>query len=91
MEAEQADTQQPEVQLITTIAELLTGDPKCFEVKRSIDNRGVLINLNVDATHLASIIGKQGSTANAMRTLLRPLGRLHNSNFGLKINERVSA
>jgi predicted RNA-binding protein YlqC (UPF0109 family) len=55
--------------------------------KRTIDERGVLIELNVDPEDMGKIIGKQGQTAKAIRTLLRVVGAKNNARVNLKIIE----
>jgi predicted RNA-binding protein Jag len=48
---------------------------------------GVLITLDVDASDMGKIIGRDGATAKALRTLLRVVGMKNNARVNLKINE----
>lgn len=48
---------------------------------------GVLITLDVGAEDMGKIIGRDGATAKALRTLLRVVGMKNNARVNLKINE----
>ena len=48
---------------------------------------GVLLELAVDPADMGKIIGKDGRTAKAVRTLLRVLGAQNNARVNLKIME----
>ncbi len=45
-----------------------------MKIDRRIDEKGVLLELTVDAEDLGRVIGKRGGTAQSIRTLLRALG-----------------
>lgn len=57
------------------------------KVERKIDERGVLLELTVNPEDMGKIIGKEGRTAKALRTLLRVLGAKNNARVNLKIVE----
>lgn len=63
------------------------------EVKttRTVDERGVLITLDVSPTDMAYVIGRQGQTARALRTLLKIVGAKNNARVNLKINEPIGS
>ncbi|MFO7806937.1 MAG: KH domain-containing protein [Candidatus Moraniibacteriota bacterium] len=61
--------------------------PDDVQVERGIDERGVLLNLTVNPKDMGMIIGRQGSTAKAIRTLLRVVGAKNDARINLKINE----
>ena len=48
---------------------------------------GVLITLDVAGGDMGKIIGRDGATAKALRTLLRVVGMKNNARVNLKINE----
>jgi hypothetical protein len=54
-----------------------------------VDEMGVLLTLEVGAVDMGKIIGRQGNTAKAIRTLLRVVGMKNNSRVNLKINEPI--
>ncbi len=69
------------------VAKELVEKPEKVQVKRSVDEMGVLIELTVDKDDMGAIIGKEGKTAKAMRTLLRVLGAKNDARVNLKIVE----
>jgi predicted RNA-binding protein YlqC (UPF0109 family) len=54
-------------------------------VERSVDEKGVLLELTVDPEDLGRVIGKRGATAQSLRTLLRALGTKNDARYNLKI------
>jgi len=56
-------------------------------ITRSVDEMGVLLTLTVHPDDMGKIIGKDGTIAKAIRTLLRVVGMKHNARVNLKINE----
>ena len=48
---------------------------------------GVLITLDVDPKDMGMVIGREGATAKALRTILRVIGAKNNARVNLKINE----
>ena len=60
------------------------GDVK---VTRIIDERGVLLTLDINPADMGYIIGRRGQTAQAIRTLLKIIGAKNNARVNLKINE----
>jgi len=65
----------------------LVDNPNKVETSRTIDERGVLIELKVDPSDMGKIIGKEGKTAKSIRTLLRVVGAKNNARVNLKIIE----
>ena len=65
----------------------IVENPDKVKVERTIDERGVLLSLEVDPADMGKIIGKDGRTAKAIRTLLRIIGMKNNARVNLKINE----
>jgi uncharacterized protein len=57
------------------------------QVNRVVDEMGVLLTLKVNPEDMGQIIGRQGSTAKAIRTLLRVIGLKNNARINLKIEE----
>lgn len=77
-----------ELDFVGQIISNITGDPLCFDLHRSLDERGVFILANVDSDQLGRVIGKKGNTANAIRELLRALGLKNSARYSLKIEAR---
>jgi len=61
--------------------------PDAVTVSRSVDEMGVLLTLQVDPKDMGQIIGRKGTTAKAIRTLLRVVGAKNNARVNLKIVE----
>jgi hypothetical protein len=65
----------------------IVDHPEDVKVDRNIDERGVLLSLTVNSKDMGQVIGRQGSTARSIRSLLRIVGIKHNAHVNLKINE----
>jgi len=65
----------------------IVDHPDDVKVTRTIDEMGVLLNLKVHPEDMGQIIGRQGSTAKAIRTILRVIGIKNNARINLKIEE----
>ena len=63
----------------------IVGNPDAVSVVRSVDEKGVLLELTVDPEDLGRVIGKRGATAQSVRTLLRALGTKNEARYNLKI------
>lgn len=72
-------------QFVEYVVKSIVGNPDKVEVKRSVDERGVLLELSVDPDDLGRVIGKRGATAQSLRTLLRALGTKNEARYNLKI------
>lgn len=72
-------------QFVEYIVKSLVGNPDKVEVVRTIDEKGVLLELTVDPQDLGRVIGKRGAGAQALRTLLRALGTKNDARYNLKI------
>ena len=72
-------------QFIEYIVKSLVGSPEAVKVERRIDEKGVLLELTVDPEDLGRVIGKRGSTAQSLRSLLRALGTKNDARYNLKI------
>ncbi len=72
-------------QFIEYIAKTLVENPDAVEVERTIDERGVLLQLHVAPEDLGRVIGRGGSTAKSIRTLLRALSVKNDARYNLKI------
>jgi predicted RNA-binding protein YlqC (UPF0109 family) len=69
------------------IVKALVDNPNDVKIDRTVDEMGVLITMTVNAADMGKIIGRQGNTAKAIRTLLRVIGMKNNARVNLKINE----
>lgn len=74
-------------EFVEYIVKALVDNPDKVETNRTIDERGVLIELKVEPSDMGKIIGKEGKTAKSIRTLLRVVGAKNNARVNLKIVE----
>lgn len=74
-------------EFVEYVVKALVDNPEKVKVDRRVDEMGVLITLDVDALDMGKIIGRDGATAKALRTLLRVVGMKNNARVNLKINE----
>lgn len=72
---------------LETVVKGLVEHPDDVKVDRKVDEMGVLLTLKVNAEDMGQIIGKSGSTARAIRSLLRIVGLKNNARVNLKIEE----
>jgi len=69
------------------LVEHIVNNPKEVKVERTVDEMGVLLTLRVNPEDMGALIGREGSTARAIRTLLRIVGAKNNARVNLKIEE----
>jgi len=72
-------------QFIEYIVKALVGNPDAVKIDRTIDEKGVLLELHVQPEDLGRVIGRNGATAKSIRTLLRALGVKNDARYNLKI------
>jgi predicted RNA-binding protein YlqC (UPF0109 family) len=72
-------------QFVEFVVKSLVGKPDAVSVTRTVDEKGVLLELTVDPEDLGRVIGKRGATAQSLRTLLRALGTKNDARYNLKI------
>ena len=72
-------------QFVEYIVKSLVSRPDDVQVERSIDEKGVLLVLTVHPEDLGRVIGRRGTTAQSLRTLLRALGTKNDARYNLKI------
>jgi uncharacterized protein len=81
--------QDQDKEFVEYVVKSIVGNPDAVSVSRRVDEMGVLLELSVDPADMGKIIGKDGRTAKAIRTLLRVLGAQNQSRVNLKIMEPV--
>ena len=74
-------------EFLSYVVKSLIDHPEEIKVSRKVDEMGVLLSLDVHPEDMGKIIGRQGNTAKAIRTLLRVVGMKNNARVNLKINE----
>ncbi len=74
-------------QFLEYVVKTLVDNPNDVKIDRTVDEMGVLLTLTVNPEDMGKIIGRQGNTAKAIRTLLRVVGMKNTARVNLKINE----
>jgi uncharacterized protein len=76
-----------DTQFLEFLIKSLVDHPDDVKIKRTVDEMGVLMTLDVNPEDMGKVIGRQGNTAKAIRILLRVVGMKNNARVNLKINE----
>lgn len=74
-------------EFVEFLVKALVSNPDDVKSERKVDEMGVLITLRVNPEDMGTIIGRAGSTAKAIRTLVRIVGIKNNARVNLKIEE----
>jgi predicted RNA-binding protein YlqC (UPF0109 family) len=74
-------------QFVEYIIRAIVNHPDDVRTERIVDERGVLITLYINQEDMGYVIGRQGQTARAVRTLLKIVGAKKNARVNLKIYE----
>ena len=77
----------PDKDFLEFLVKALVDHPDDVRVERKVDERGVLLTLHVNAQDMGHVVGRQGSTAKAIRSLLRIVGIKNDARVNLKIEE----
>ena len=78
---------QQDQEFVEYIVKALVSHPEDVKTDRTVDEMGVLITLRINSEDMGQIIGRQGRTAVALRTLLRIVGAKNNARVNLRIYE----
>src|SRR5262245_16267076 len=69
------------------IVKSLVDHPDDVKIDRKVDEMGVLLSLKINPEDMGQIIGREGSTAKAIRNLVRIVGLKNHARVNLKIEE----
>jgi len=69
------------------IIKAIVDHPEDVKIDRKVDEMGVLLSLKVNPEDMGQVIGKSGSTARAIRSLVRIVGLKNHARVNLKIEE----
>ena len=78
-------------EFVEYIVKSLVDHPDKVKTTRAVDEMGVLITLDIDPADMGQVIGRQGQTARAIRTLLKVVGARNKARVNLKIKEPAGA
>ncbi|MEK7461554.1 MAG: KH domain-containing protein [Patescibacteria group bacterium] len=76
-----------DVKFLEYVVKALVNYPDDIKIKRTVDELGVLMTLDVHPDDMGKVIGRSGNTAKAIRVLLRVVGMKNNARINLRINE----
>lgn len=74
-------------EFVDFVVRAIVNNPDDVKTTRTVDERGVLITLDINPSDMGYVIGRQGQTARSIRTLLKIVGAKNNASVNLKINE----
>lgn len=73
-------------ELLEIILKEIVSDPKGVKVKRTVDDMGVLLSVELGDGDAGMVIGKQGRTIQAIRTIVSTLGAKNRAKINVKLN-----
>jgi len=76
-------------EFVEYIVQSIVANPGDVSTDRKVDEMGVLITLKINPADMGYVIGRQGQTARAIRTLLKIVGAKNNARVNLKIEEKI--
>ena len=69
------------------VVKSLVDNPDAVKTDRKVDEMGVLLTVQTHKDDVGKLIGRQGNTAKALRTLLRVVGMKNHARENLKSEE----
>lgn len=81
------EEKQVDQEFLEYLIKSIVDHPDDVKITRTIDDLGVLLRLQVHKDDMGQVVGRQGATAKAVRSLLRIVGIKHNARVNLKIEE----
>lgn len=82
-----AEKKTSDKEFLEYVVKSLVDNPNDVKVDRKVDEMGVLLSLQVNPEDMGQIIGRQGQTARAIRSLVRLIGLKNHARVNLKIEE----
>lgn len=80
-------TEMSDQEYVESIVKPIVDHPDDVVTNRTLDERGVLIQLTVNQEDMGKVIGREGRTAKSIRSLLRVFGARTDARINLKIVE----
>ena len=78
-----------DIEFLEYIVKSLVENTDAVQTSRRVDDMGVFIELIVDPVDMGKIIGRNGHTAQAIRTIMKAFGKKHQANISIQIKEPV--
>ncbi len=77
-------------EFLENILKALVNHPEDVKVERTVDEMGVLLTIKVNPADVGIIIGRKGSTIQAIRTLVKIVGLKNRARINLKVEQPSS-
>lgn len=74
-------------EFLENIIKGLVEYPDSVLVKRKVDEMGVLLTIEVDKQDMGKIIGREGTVATSVRTIMKAFGMKNQKRISMKILE----
>ena len=78
------------VDFVKYMLDQICEEKEKVEVEQRTDELGVLISIHVAESDMGKLIGKNGQTISALRTLVRIIGAKENERINLKVLEPLA-
>lgn len=72
--------------LLETIIKALVENPDFVRVNRKVDEMGVLLTVNLNEKDAGAVIGKDGSTIQSIRKIMKIVGMKNNARINVKLD-----
>lgn len=76
-----------EIQVLQTILMNLVTVPQDIKITKNVDEQGVLLSVIVNPQDMGIIIGRNGSMAMSLKSIMRAVGKLHKKTLRLQFLE----
>jgi uncharacterized protein len=73
--------------IILEILKTLVSKPEDIKIVRKVEEQGVLLCVKVNAFDMRIVIGKNGSMATALKTVIKAIGKANNTNVKIIFEE----
>lgn len=73
--------------LILEILQTLVSKPEDIVINRKVEEQGVILYVKVNAFDMRIVIGKNGSMATALKTVIKAVGKANNTNVKIVFEE----
>lgn len=75
------------VELLTIMVKAIVNNPDAVEIKETVDDRGVLLDIVCDPKDNGVVIGKQAVTIGALRRIMRLCGYKEDSVVSVRFEQ----
>ena len=73
-------------EILETILKAIVDKPEAVKIGRNIDEMGVLLTVTLDEKDAGAVIGKDGSTIQSIRKIMKIVGMKQNARINIKLD-----